>query len=52
MTMGNSDNKNSDDMFGKEDLKIAKGLIEFGRIGYVTIRQNVQGKIKLRKSAK
>ena len=41
-------NKTPNDLFGTPDEKLPQYLIEFGRIGYVTIRTKIQGKLKPR----
>ena len=48
ITRANKDNQTPNDLFGMKDDKISKHLIEFIRIGYVTDRKKVKGKMKPR----
>ena len=48
ITSANENNKTPNDLFGTPDEKIIKYLVEFGRIGYVTIRTKIKSKLKPR----
>ena len=48
MTSANRNNLSPDAMFGEVNTKIAGYLIQFGRIGYVTDRKKIKGKMKPR----
>ena len=48
MTTANRNNLSPDSMFGEINTRIAGHLIQFGRIGYVTDRTKIKGKMKPR----
>ena len=48
VTSANQEGKTPDELFGVNSPDIAYSLIEFGRIGYVTIRDKIRGKMKPR----
>ena len=44
----NPGNNSPDSLFGEESPRIASHLIQFGRIGFVTYRAKIRGKMKPR----
>ena len=47
-TSANQGGKTPDQLFGCQSPDISRHLVEFGRVGYVTIRKKFQGKMKPR----